>query len=79
MLTKDPAQYTVGSILRLTEGDLAPVSCVGADSTACDRKDSCVSVRIWEMINEAVNGVVDHITLADMVGWQEQQADQYCI
>lgn len=79
MLTKDPAEYTVGSILRLTEGDLAPVSCVGADSTACDRKDGCVSVRIWEMINEAVNGVVDHITLADMVEWQKQQADQYCI
>lgn len=76
MLTKDPAEYTVGSILRLTEGDLAPVSCVGADSTVCDRKDGCVSVRIWEMINEAVNGVVDHITLADMVEWQKQQADQ---
>lgn len=76
MLTKDPAEYTVGSILRLTEGDLAPVSCVGADSTVCDRKDGCISVRIWEMINEAVNGVVDHITLADMVEWQKQQADQ---
>lgn len=79
MLTRDPAEYTVGSILRLTEGDLAPVSCVGAERTVCDRKESCVTVRIWEMINEAVNGVVDHITLADMVGWQEQQADQYCI
>ena len=79
MLTRDPAEYTVGSILRLTEGDLAPVSCVGAESTDCGRKDSCVTARIWEMINEAVNGVVDHVTLADMVGWQEQQADQYCI
>lgn len=79
MLTKDPSEYTVGSILRLTEGDLAPVSCVGEANAACGRKDSCVSSRIWEMISEAVNGVVDHITLADMVEWQEQQADQYCI
>ncbi|MDO4304726.1 MAG: Rrf2 family transcriptional regulator [Bacillota bacterium] len=79
LLTKDPGEYTVGAILRLTEGDLAPVSCVGAGSSVCERKDSCVTLRIWEKINDAINGVVDHITLADMVGWQEQQADQYSI
>ncbi len=79
MLTRDPAEYTVGSILRLTEGDLAPVSCVGTGNTVCDRKVGCVTVRIWEMISDAVNGVVDHVTLADMVGWQEEQGDQYCI
>lgn len=79
MLTRKPSEYTVGSILRLTEGDLAPVSCVGAESMECDRKDSCVTVRIWEQLNEAVNNVVDHITLADMVTWQEQLADQYVI
>ncbi len=79
LLTKDPGEYTVGAILRLTEGDLAPVSCVGAENSACERKDGCVTVRIWEKINDAINGVVDHITLADMVDWQEQQADQYSI
>lgn len=73
MLTRDPAEYTVGAILRLTEGDLAPVSCVGTESGGCDRKAGCVTARIWEMINDAVGGVVDHITLADMVGWQEEQ------
>lgn len=79
MLTKEPAEYTVGSILRLTEGDLAPVSCVGADSVDCDRRDGCVTVRIWEQLNEAVNHVVDNITVADMVMWQKEQADQYVI
>ena len=79
MLTKEPKEYTVGSILRLTEGDLAPVSCVGADSASCDRKDCCVTVRIWEQLNEAVNNVVDNITVADMVAWQAEQSDQYVI
>lgn len=79
MLTKEPTEYTVGAILRLTEGDLAPVSCVGADNAGCDRKDCCVSVRIWEKLNAAVNDVVDGITLADMVMWQSEQADQYVI
>ena len=79
MLTKAPAEYTVGRILRLTEGDLAPVSCVEKDGMECERRQGCVTVRIWEQINEAVNGVVDHITLADMVEWQMEKADQYVI
>lgn len=79
MLRKDPAEYTVGMILRLTEGDLAPVNCVGSDSVACERRQECVTVRIWEQINDAVNQVVDGITLADMVGWQQEKGDQYSI
>lgn len=72
VLKKEPSEYTVGMILRLTEGDLAPVSCVGAESTICGRKDQCVTVRIWEKINDAVNGVVDNITLEDLVNWSEK-------
>ena len=79
MLKKAPSEYMVGMILRLTEGDLAPVSCVGEDSIECERKDGCVTVRIWERLNEAINGVVDHITLEDMMGWQQEKADQYVI
>lgn len=79
MLRKDPAEYTVGMILRLTEGDLAPVNCVGSDSVACERRQECVTVRIWEQMNDAVNQVVDGITLADMVGWQQEKGDQYSI
>ncbi|MGN0366957.1 MAG: RrF2 family transcriptional regulator [Suilimivivens sp.] len=79
MLKKAPAEYTVGMILRLTEGDLAPVSCVGEDSIECGRRDECVTVRIWEQLNSAINGVVDGITLEDMMGWQQEKADQYII
>ncbi len=79
MLAKDPGEYTVGRILRLTEGDLAPVSCVEADGMDCERRQGCVTVRIWEKLTEAINGVVDHITLADMVEWQMEKADQYVI
>lgn len=79
MLKRDAKDYTVGMILRLTEGDLAPVSCVGADSAECERKSGCVTVRIWEQINEAVNNVVDNITLADLLEWQAEKSDQYVI
>ena len=79
MLKRDPAEYTVGMILRLTEGDLAPVSCVGTDGMECERRQECVTVRVWERINDAVTEVVDGITLADMVSWQQEKVDQYII
>lgn len=70
LLKRKPEEYTVGMILRLTEGDLAPVSCVGEGSIDCDRREQCVTVKVWEKINDAVNGVVDNITLADLIEWQ---------
>ena len=74
LLRKDPSEYTVGMILRLTEGDLAPVSCVGENAETCKREAGCAAIRIWQRINDAVNAVVDDITLADMLAWQ-QEAD----
>lgn len=70
VLAKKPEEYTVGMILRLTEGDLAPVNCIYDDEVLCDRKDACVTIRIWQKINMAVNDVVDNISLADLVKWQ---------
>ncbi|MCM1156636.1 MAG: Rrf2 family transcriptional regulator [Roseburia sp.] len=78
-LRKDPSEYTVGMILRLIEGDLAPVSCVGANKVECERQAECVTIRIWQQINDAVNNVVDNITLADMLEWQEELSDCYNI
>ena len=79
VLKKNPEDYTVGMILRLTEGGLAPVSCVGEDAVECERRAECVTVRIWEKINDAVNNVVDSITLADLIEWQAEKADSYMI
>ncbi|MBR1692987.1 MAG: Rrf2 family transcriptional regulator [Lachnospiraceae bacterium] len=79
MLKRKPEEYTVGMILRLTEGNLAPVSCVGEDSTECERKPECVTVYVWEKLNDAINDVVDNITLADLVEWQREKADEYVI
>lgn len=79
VLARAPEEYTVGMILRLTEGDLAPVACVGQAPMPCERRASCVTLRVWEQVYEAVSGVVDHITLQDLVDWQREQADQYVI
>lgn len=78
MLKKEPKEYTVGMILKLTEGTLAPVSCVEEDSE-CEREGSCVTYMVWKRINDAINNVVNDITLADLVEWQMQKCDNYVI
>jgi len=71
LLTRPAAEYTVGEILRLSEGSLAPVSCL--DDNACEMRDKCVTIRLYQEINNAVNSVVDNITLADMAGWENEK------
>ncbi|MBQ7944534.1 MAG: Rrf2 family transcriptional regulator, partial [Lachnospiraceae bacterium] len=66
-LVNPPAAYTVGMILRLTEGNLAPVDCLSPSGVACDRSYQCASVVVWQKIYEAVNNVIDDMTLADLL------------
>ncbi len=73
-LRKKPCDYTVGMILRTTEGSLAPVSCVEDGENACERSNSCATIVIWKKINDAVNDVVDGITLQDLVEWQQEDS-----
>lgn len=77
-LKKQPSEYTVGMILRQTEGSLAPVDCIG-EGGSCDRMELCVTIRIWQQIYDAVNQVVDNITLEDVLGWQAEQGLDYII
>lgn len=77
MLARPPKAYTAGMILRLTEGSLSPVECI--DNAACDREENCATRILWQKLNEAVNNVVDNVTLEDLLEWQAAQADDYVI
>ena len=78
MLRKEPEEYTVGMILRLTEGSLAPVACI-EEEVSCDRQENCVTLILWKKINDAVSSVVDHTTLQDLVDWQREKNGDYVI
>ena len=67
LLAKAPAEYTVGSIIRLMEGSLAPVKFLEDESNQCERAKTCVIVEVWEKLSEAVSSVIDNITLEDLV------------
>ena len=79
-LARDPGEYTVGMILRLTEGSLAPVACLDGESNECERCDTCDTLAIWKQLAEAINNVVDHVTIADLVERQQERlGSQYVI
>lgn len=79
ILLKDPKDCTVGMILRLTEGSLAPVECLEYEKNTCPRKNTCATVKVWEKIDSAVKDVVDNITLEDLLHWDMDLSDHYSI
>ena len=78
-LAKEPEEYRGGDILRLTEGSLAPVACVEEGTESCPKAETCVTLTLWRELNDAINSVVDHVTLADLVERSEAMGDFYSI
>lgn len=79
LLTREPDKYTAGMILRVTEGPLLPVTCLDDEVNVCERRSFCATLRLWQMLNTAICDVVDKVTLADLMEWQMQMADNYVI
>lgn len=78
-LMKEPKEYTVGMILRLIEGDLAPVACLEDEVNPCSRQGECVTLRLWKELDAAVKGVIDKYTLEDLVEWSGEGVIDYII
>ncbi|MBP1754844.1 MAG: transcriptional regulator, BadM/Rrf2 family [Firmicutes bacterium] len=68
-LAKEPVEYTIGMILRLTEGSLYPIDCLENDAE-CNRQSGCATREVWQELYDAICSVVDHITLQDLVDKQ---------
>ena len=71
-LARTPEQYTIGSILRLTEGSLAPVACLEDQPNQCERATTCKTLKMWEGCYKVINEYFDGITLQDLL---EQNTD----
>lgn len=68
VLNSEPKNITVGDVLRVLEGQLAPVSCVkNNEPVHCDKSGECVTRFVWQQIHDSIENVVDSITLQDMV------------
>ncbi|MBR5429158.1 MAG: Rrf2 family transcriptional regulator [Firmicutes bacterium] len=67
-LNREPSQYTLGEILRLTESNLTPVACLSPEAKPCDRACECNMLPIWIKLDRLVNDYLDSVTLEDLNG-----------
>ena len=66
-LVKAPKEYRIGDILRLTEGDLAPVSCLECGAKRCEKAEECRTLPMWQKFKEIIDEYFDGITLEDLL------------
>jgi Rrf2 family protein len=80
MLAREPSKCTVGEILLLTEGSLAPVACLDDEVNRCDKASYCKTIAMWEGLERAINNYLGSVTLQDMLEqYREISADHYVI
>ena len=74
-ISRAPEEYTVGMILRLTEGSMAPVACLDEGYDECERCDTCETLEVWKDLYAAINQVIDNVTIADLVEKRHRQTE----
>jgi len=79
MLAKEPDKYTVGQILRITEGGLYPVSCLADEPNQCEQKGYCKTLWVWQGLEKMINKYLDGITIQDIVDTCKDCAYDYDI
>lgn len=65
-LNRDPKDYTIGGVLRLVEGSLAPVTCLDCKPNGCARTVECRTLPLWEKLYALIENYLDGVTLADL-------------
>ncbi len=71
-LIRPPEECTLGSILRLTEGDLTPVACLEEGAEKCERASECPTLPTWKKLNSLIQQFLDSVTLADLMENREK-------
>ncbi|MCR4688516.1 MAG: Rrf2 family transcriptional regulator [Saccharofermentans sp.] len=66
-LSRAPEDITAGEVLRVTEGDIAPVSCLECNAEVCPRKDNCRTLPMWNKLNNLVSEYLDSVTIKDLM------------
>lgn len=74
-LAKSAEQYTVGDILRVTEGSLAPVACLDFEPNGCERAADCMTLDVWKGLYKAITDYLDNVTLASILQSHKQGND----
>lgn len=75
-LARRPEEYVVGDIIRISEGSLAPLACLEDPEHGCQRQNSCQARQFWAGLDQAIRDYVDSVTLADVMAYQPEEAQE---
>lgn len=78
-LARDAGEYTIGAILKLTEGSMAPVSCLECGANVCERADDCLTLPLWKGLDKVIDDYLESITLEDLIHNALENGDHYVI
>ena len=78
-LSRELKDYSVGEILRLSEGSLAPVACLDGGANSCPRAGKCQTLPMWEKLDDLINGYLDSVSLADLLHTSLENKNEFCI
>jgi len=79
MLAKEPSECTVKEILRITEGNLAPVSCLEEEVNTCNQAETCKTLSLWKGLNDVISDYLDSVSLKDMLDQSGASVDNWVI
>lgn len=79
-LMRDPALISVGEVLRLTEGDMAPVACLDCTNgeCSCERQDKCRTLPMWQELNRIINNYLNSVTIIQLMADQPDRS-RFCL
>ncbi len=77
-MLRRPDEYTVGDILRVTEGEMAPVACLEDEVNRCQRVNECPTIKFWTGLYNTINQYLDSTTIADLVNNAEENSEDFC-
>ena len=76
-LSRELKDYSVGEILRLSEGSLAPVACLDRNKSGCPRARKCQTLPMWEKLDSLINGYLDSVSLVDLIHPDAENANEF--
>lgn len=66
-LNKDASAYSVGDVLRAAEGELNTVNCLEESKGGCNRAGECLTLPLWQKLDQIVGDYLDSVTLRDLL------------
>ena len=66
-LSRDPSEISVAEVLKVSEGDIAPVACLEEGAAVCDHIEDCRTLPLWKGLNERINEYLESVKIVDLM------------